>query len=337
MTDIFVVTPVKDGRDHLPALHATLVEQDADRSIDVHWIVVDDGSRDGGPGLVEHLVRRSTMDIQLLHTDGAVGPGRARNLGLEHLLDAADDGIITFVDVDDNLEPGALVSWSAAVRRHGADMLLTGPPDAVRGRMRARLGEHDRMLDGGDIWDGEFLRGWAVWGKAFQISLVRAMPNLFADSFEAEDLYFFVSAVITARRVAVCPSLPRYVYIRPTRSGLRNLPAGGTSNLGTIGSALQLLRDVAPDRARYLKGTSPISAGICAATLRALAYAVSDTAAEAIQRRARDELRAAELDARALLSINPRDRAVFAAGLTAISLPPGLARRLARLYIASRA
>lgn len=337
MTDIYVVTPVKDGRAHLPRLHAALVDQDEGPSLAVHWIVVDDGSRDGSPGLVEQLAQRSKIDIQLLHTIGVVGPGKARNLGLDALLATTGDGVVTFVDADDVLEPGALVSWSEAISRHGADMLITGPPDALRGRMRARLGEHDRVLGKNDVWDGELLRGWAVWGKVFQISLVRAMPNLFADAFEGEDLYFFASAVSIAARLAVCPSLPRYVYRRPTRSGLQNPPAGGRDNLGTIGSALQLLREVAPDRARYLKGTSPISAGLCAATLRALAYAGSDSAAGAFQQRARYELRTAELDAGALRGINPRDRAVFAAGLAAIAVPPGLARRLARLYVASRA
>ena len=81
-----VVVPVYNGARCLPRCLASLQRQTHPR---VEILVVDDGSTDGTPALVNAPVR-------LLSTGGRKGPGAARNVGAR----AATGAVLFFTDAD---------------------------------------------------------------------------------------------------------------------------------------------------------------------------------------------------------------------------------------------
>jgi len=93
-----VIVPVRNGEMYLPASLAALCSSELPRDC---WelIVVDDSSRDGS---VEVAHRYADRVIRL--TDGAQGPGFARNRGAE----VARGRVLMFVDADVCVHPDAL-------------------------------------------------------------------------------------------------------------------------------------------------------------------------------------------------------------------------------------
>ncbi len=77
---------------------------------DVEIVVVDDGSADGTPGLLERYSARGVQGLRLPENSG---PGRARNAGMEK----ARGEYLVFLDSDDRLLPGGLEEMRRAIVR----------------------------------------------------------------------------------------------------------------------------------------------------------------------------------------------------------------------------
>jgi glycosyltransferase involved in cell wall biosynthesis len=122
MTMVSLVIPLHQGERFIAAAIASVREQD-DPPREV--IVVDDGSTDAGPSIVE------AMEGVVLLRQEQRGPGAARNRGIE----AATGELIAFLDQDDVLRP-------AALRRHRET--LDAHPEAMLSVCRQRFA----MLDG---------------------------------------------------------------------------------------------------------------------------------------------------------------------------------------------
>ena len=94
--ELSVIIPVLDGRRFLRAAVGS-VRREAPAA---ELVVVDDGSSDGSPGIARAL----SGPLQILETSGREGPAAARNLGLS----AARGRLVMYLDVDDELAPGAV-------------------------------------------------------------------------------------------------------------------------------------------------------------------------------------------------------------------------------------
>ena len=84
-------------------------------------IVVDDGSQDASPDIVERLAVDHPGRVQLKHLEHS-GPYPARNLGLQH----ARGDFIAFLDADDWWQEDALEKLLAALTDKGADLAYCG-------------------------------------------------------------------------------------------------------------------------------------------------------------------------------------------------------------------
>lgn len=110
LPSLSVVIPLFNAAEFIAATLDSVLSQS--RS-DLECIVVDDGSEDGSPGIVEHYVK-SDSRVRLLR-QGNAGPSAARNHGLA----AADPSAVyvMFLDHDDVLEPHALKKLVEALER----------------------------------------------------------------------------------------------------------------------------------------------------------------------------------------------------------------------------
>lgn len=125
-----VVLPVRDVAAYLPDMLTSLVRNAADLPGRLEIIVVDDASADATPELATAF--SSSLPLQVIRHDEAVGAASARNVG----LDAASGTYVTFLDGDDWLAPGYLRELVAAVDGLGVDFVRV---DHVQVRDRERV------------------------------------------------------------------------------------------------------------------------------------------------------------------------------------------------------
>jgi glycosyltransferase involved in cell wall biosynthesis len=132
-----VVVPVRDAEPYIADALTSMVRN---ARADFEFIVVDDGSADETPLIVED-VRGELPGLTVLRNPAPAGLAEARNLGLS----LASGRYVTFLDGDDWLAPGYLAQLVAAIDGLGCDFVRV---DHVRveGRKRTlnRAPEHRR-------------------------------------------------------------------------------------------------------------------------------------------------------------------------------------------------
>ena len=131
--DVSVVVPVRNSERTLPALLASLAQQDCDERYEV--IVADDASTDGSVAAATDFTRCLPLLICQMSRHG--GPGAARNAGVER----ANAATLAFCDGDDIVHPAWLRWLCAAIRRsplvagaiHHLDQDAVRPPASALG------------------------------------------------------------------------------------------------------------------------------------------------------------------------------------------------------------
>jgi glycosyltransferase involved in cell wall biosynthesis len=113
VTDVAVVLATHDRAARLRALLTSLREQTlAPDRFEV--VIVDDGSRDETPAVLEEELARGVLRLRVLRNDRALGPAVARDAGWR----AAQAPFVAFTDDDCRLAPGWL---EAGLRAWGGD------------------------------------------------------------------------------------------------------------------------------------------------------------------------------------------------------------------------
>ncbi len=110
MSRVSVIIPCFNAR---PWFEETLLSVRGQNLHDLELIVVDDGSSDGSPGIVEQVY----PDAKLVRASN-LGPSGARNLGTE----LSSGEYIQYLDADDLLAPDKLSIQLKALRETGADV-----------------------------------------------------------------------------------------------------------------------------------------------------------------------------------------------------------------------
>lgn len=111
---ISVVVPTRDRAARLPRLLAALEAQDVADGFEV--VVVDDGSRDDTPQVLQTLAQQSEVPLRTIRFETSRGPAAARNAGWR----AAGAPAVAFTDDDCAPAPGWLRALGAALE--GADI-----------------------------------------------------------------------------------------------------------------------------------------------------------------------------------------------------------------------
>lgn len=172
-------------------------------------IAVDDASPDGCAGILA-----ARPSVLVIRTDSAVGPGRARELGVKEAMGE----YVWFVDGDDELAPGALAAVTAELDRLRPDVLIVDYenlyPDGSTTASGANLGS----LELTTLAESPALINltMTVWSKVFRREFLAGLGVSFGPSIH-EDVPVSSMALLTATRIGV---LNRVCYrYRRARAG----------------------------------------------------------------------------------------------------------------------
>ncbi|WP_165855394.1 bifunctional glycosyltransferase/CDP-glycerol:glycerophosphate glycerophosphotransferase [Marinobacter sp. JSM 1782161] len=111
---VSVIVPLYNTRDFIVECLDSVLSQSQEK---VEILVVDDGSEDGGDGIVEDYAKKHSF-IQLFRQDRK-RQGAARNLALDH----ANGRYVSFLDSDDTLPVDALKNMVEVAERCNSDMV----------------------------------------------------------------------------------------------------------------------------------------------------------------------------------------------------------------------
>ena len=204
---ISVIVPVYNAEKYLPACIESIIKQDTG---DWELILVEDGSADGSPELIDEYAAKDER-IRALHP-GHGGAAAARNRGVE----ASRGEYICFVDSDDTVEPDYLSYMYKGAQQYDADIVCCGHDEPEEGAGFARGGEDDGYSLCG-LEDLLYQRGMmsVPWGYLYRRSLWDEVR--FPEGTEAEDMGTIYRLFMAAKR-AVKGGRICYHYIQRSSS-----------------------------------------------------------------------------------------------------------------------
>ena len=185
---------------------------------DFELILVNDGTKDGCPAIMQAYADRDSR-IRQVHKENG-GLSSARNAG----LDVACGEYIAFVDSDDYIEPTLLADAVAAAERSGAEQVLFNYRQVIGDQAQeAYLHFEDEVIDLQQMGLADyFYRYWMpykhgqeAWSKLYRRSVIEENGLRFAPNNEifAEDTLFSAMYLLHTSRIAAL-SKPYVYYIQ---------------------------------------------------------------------------------------------------------------------------
>ncbi len=217
---IRLVLPAYDEREALPRLLARFADLSrSDPSLDLAFVVVDDGSRDGTADVARAASRGLRVRILAHETNQGLGFSLRDGLAAA-LAEAGDDDVIVTMDADDTHPADLLPAMLAAVSR-GADVAI-----ASRFRPGARVvgvSPGRRVLSGAAavlarlMFPTPGVRDFTCGYRAYRADVLRRARERFGDAFIAAsgfqaqcDILLKLRALSPSVRFAEVPLVLRY-------------------------------------------------------------------------------------------------------------------------------
>jgi glycosyltransferase involved in cell wall biosynthesis len=206
MPKVSVVVPIYNVERYLRQCLDSVIGQTLN---ELQIVLVDDGSTDGCPGIVDEYAARDAR-IVAIHQPNR-GSGAARNTGIR----AATGAYIGFVDSDDWVEPDMFQSLYDAAVQHGTDM--TGCLYYHYDSQAKDPAERDQLRDwagnsAGRIFKVEDFSQVIIgyhWRYLYRSELVRQVPFVEGEGTGHEDVPFSVECSIKAQSIL---TIPRGLY-----------------------------------------------------------------------------------------------------------------------------
>ena len=238
---ISVIIPVFNGERTVERVVRSVLANRTDE-IGIETIVVDDGSTDATPEILDRLARET--DIRLIRTENR-GAAAARNAGLR----TAKGAFIGFVDSDDRIQPDMYRKLLLALSEHDADLAGCGVIHETEYGAIPEKGDGGTAVFEGEtiyraILGSQGMRGY-LWNKLFKRELIHT--PLDESLLQCEDLLFCAQNLESVRR-AVYLSEPLYRYTRKADGEELSLKRG-LSLAGAQEKLLALYREKAPGSA----------------------------------------------------------------------------------------
>ena len=223
-TELSIIVPVYNAKEHLPACVDALLAQLPERA---EIILVDDGSTDGSGELCDGYAAQNGF-VRVLHQEN-LGAMRARKTG----LGAAQGRYVTFADADDVADAGYYAALVTRAGESGADIVCCGFVQEERADTRMTAAYSQKILlnavpDG--VYEGKKLKElygsmvnvlpyytfgiWpSQWSKIFRRETVYEAQMQAPDEVRAgDDACVVYAALLAAQRVVVANDLCGYHY-----------------------------------------------------------------------------------------------------------------------------
>ena len=207
---ISVIVPVYNVQTYLPQCIDSILSQDY-RDLEV--ILVDDGSKDASGEICDRYAEADSR-VRVVHQTNA-GGGAAKNTALR----LATGELLSFVDSDDYLEPGAYRHMVDLLRKHDADVVRCSFRSVFRSHSEDNVYEPGCMAVPGTEFLVRFATDWTcglLWNKLYKRSLFDGI--FFPEDHKIDDEYFTYRGIMNAERV-VCDDRIIYNY-RKRASGI---------------------------------------------------------------------------------------------------------------------
>ena len=220
MPKVSVIVPIYRVAAYLPPCVESILAQSEP---DIEVLLVDDGSPDECPALMESFAARDAR-VRCLHQANG-GLSAARNAGIA----AAQGTYLLFVDGDDWIAPTLVADAVAAAERHGAEQVLWNYSLAYEDHVREGvlpLRDEVLHLDALGL-PAYFYRYWfpyvhgqEAWSKLYRRDVIARAGLTFAPGSEvfAEDTLFSAMYLLHTRTL-VALAQP-YVFYRQRADGL---------------------------------------------------------------------------------------------------------------------
>lgn len=209
MPHISLIIPVYNASSYIEKCLGSLVAQTMD---DIEILLVDDHGNDDSMLIAERFIKShpSKKTFHLLATPHNMGPGGARNIGIEE----AQGEFVGFVDSDDMVEPDYCEQLYRAAKEHNADLAYC-QAQLVQGGITSLM--TNPVIPSGSFC-GEnrhhFLTHYVtmMWTFLYRRSLLSKYGISFPATRSAEDSYFLTCALLATQRIA-CVDRPLYRYL----------------------------------------------------------------------------------------------------------------------------
>ncbi len=228
---ISVIIPVYNAEKNIQRCAESVLAQDME---DLELILVDDGSRDGSPALLDSLAA-SDRRIRVIHKPNG-GVSSARNRGLAE----ARGEYVQFADADDRLPMDSCKLLLREAESTGADMVIADFYRVVdesvsrkgsieKGGLLSRREYADEMLRSpADLYYG------ALWNKLYRRSIIEEHGVRMDENISfSEDMIFNLEYLLHVKSVAVTKA-PVYYYVMNRGSLVsQSLDLGATVRMKT--------------------------------------------------------------------------------------------------------
>ncbi len=209
MPKVSLIIPVYNAAPYVEACIASLIAQTMD---EVEIILVDDHGSDDSMQIAQAYVRahQSSKQFRFLATPHNMGPGPARNIGIE----AAQGEYIGFVDSDDVVTPDFCERLYTAAKAHGADLAYCQAQLVKNAEVQPL---NNPVIESG-AFEGVTRRFFLTHYTTLFVSFLYRRELLteygihFPSTRSAEDSYFLTCALLAAQRIA-CVDTPLYHYL----------------------------------------------------------------------------------------------------------------------------
>lgn len=209
MPKISIIIPVYNAESYIEACIDSLMAQTMDH---MEILLVDDHGSDDSMERAQRFIEThpSNKTFRLLSTPYNMGPGPARNIGIE----AAQGEYVAFVDSDDVVETDFCEQLYTAAKTHDADLAYCQALLVKKGQTVAL---NNPVIESG-MFSGKKRSFFLTHYTTLFVSFIyrRVLLEKYAISFpstrSAEDSYFLTCALLAAKRIA-CIDKPLYNYL----------------------------------------------------------------------------------------------------------------------------
>lgn len=215
---VSVVIPVYNVESYLRQTIDSVLDQTLGRN-NLEVVAVDDGSTDGSAELLDSYAQ-SHPQVRVFHEPNSGGPGRPRNVGLDH----ARGRYVFFLDADDYLGIEALERLVAMAERNRSDVVM-GKVVGIDGRFVARRA-YRRTLDRAKLSD---VYSTLAVMRLFRRSLIDRVGTRFDEKVEGgEDSPFTAELMLNADVISVVADYDCYYCREPSRQRNEASPHRGS-------------------------------------------------------------------------------------------------------------